>query len=604
MSFNVHGLENKCLFPDFFEFIKSHEVFALLETHLCENKVDHFKKYFKGFELYLRHASRQSKYGRGIGGCLYGVREDIQKLGIEHVFETIDGVDIINIRSKSLNFNIVPLYIRGADWKKEFSVVKNMFVENNVINPIVIGDINARIGEEEQVLEECHRAAFKSGTGQRKSRDKQTNSSGRTYLEFCSDNGLVVMNGRTFGDEEGEFTYISKNGNSVNDLCSVSMDILHTIQKFSVISKIWSDHLPIQLSLEIPTTEQCNSVMKLAPKLIWRDKLKDKYQSNLNNNLEAARQLNNNLSLNDFAEIIKSSTDQPKPRKHFDPGNKWYDIECENARDKSFQYLKKHRESELPEDRCIYLEYNKLYKKICKEKQEAYAEELENKINLVNDSKEWWKIVKEIKNEQFEKGSNLSSATFEKYFEKLLNPEQLSENIQYAPMYHEDSILDRPISLGEIKATLKKAKLNKAAGEDRIPYEFFINATDEFLTDLSKAYTHILNTGNIDESFIKSIVFPIFKKGDANDPSNYRGISFMNCIAKIMMGIINERLTVWVNSNNILNEYQAGFRKTYSAMDNILNLASIVHLKFEEKKKFTDFSSISKPHLTRFRDRH
>lgn len=61
------------------------------------------------------------------------------------------------------------------------------------------------------------------------------------------------------------------------------------------------------------------------------------------------------------------------------------------------------------------------------------------------------------------------------------------------------------------------------------------------------------------------------------------------------MGILNERLSKWVEENNILNEYQAGFRKKYSTSDNIYNLGSIVHIKMNEKKKvyafFVDFKA-------------
>ena len=69
----------------------------------------------------------------------------------------------------------------------------------------------------------------------------------------------------------------------------------------------------------------------------------------------------------------------------------------------------------------------------------------------------------------------------------------------------------------------------------------------------------------------------------------------MNCSAKVLMGVIHARLTNWIEKHNILNEFQAGFRPQYSTVDNIYNLAAIVHLKFLEKKKiyafFVDFKA-------------
>ena len=105
--------------------------------------------------------------------------------------------------------------------------------------------------------------------------------------------------------------------------------------------------------------------------------------------------------------------------------------------------------------------------------------------------------------------------------------------------------------------------------------------SEEFLSELVRVYNVLYDAGRVDDVIVNTIIFPIHKKGDRNQPSNYRAISFMNVAAKILMGIINDRLYRWVENNNILNEYQAGFRKGYSTSNNIFNLAAIVHLKFE-----------------------
>lgn len=96
-------------------------------------------------------------------------------------------------------------------------------------------------------------------------------------------------------------------------------------------------------------------------------------------------------------------------------------------------------------------------------------------------------------------------------------------------------------------------------------------------------------------SFKKSIIFPIHKKGDLNAVENYRGISFMNVIAKIFCGVLINRLENWVDVNNILTEVQAGFRKNYSTVDHIFTLTSIVKAFQARNKKvytlFVDFKA-------------
>ena len=50
----------------------------------------------------------------------------------------------------------------------------------------------------------------------------------------------------------------------------------------------------------------------------------------------------------------------------------------------------------------------------------------------------------------------------------------------------------------------------------------------------------------------------------------------LDSIYKIFAGILFNRLTVWVNVNGILCEFPAGFRKSYSTIDNLFYLTSLV----------------------------
>lgn len=218
---------------------------------------------------------------------------------------------------------------------------------------------------------------------------------------------------------------------------------------------------------------------------------------------------------------------------------------------------------------------------------------LEQRLDTVRDSKSWWTIAREIRQHENSIGCGIKAEDMTQYFNALLNPCVNSVEISYVPNLSTDEYLDMPFSLLETKTQIAKTKINKAPGEDRIPYEFFKNASDEYLDALINVFTNILEGSEDFDLFRTSIIFPLHKKGDVNQPNNYRGISFMNCIAKIMMGMVNERICEWVDRNKILNEYQAGFRKGYSTVDNVYNLTAIINLKLAKKRKvyafFVDF---------------
>ena len=80
------------------------------------------------------------------------------------------------------------------------------------------------------------------------------------------------------------------------------------------------------------------------------------------------------------------------------------------------------------------------------------------------------------------------------------------------------------------------------------------------------------------------MIVPIFKKGDANDPKNYRGISLMSCFCKLFTSILNNRLIEWSSTNNIISDVQFGFQPNLSAVDAIFSLRSLI-TKFTQSRK-------------------
>ena len=68
----------------------------------------------------------------------------------------------------------------------------------------------------------------------------------------------------------------------------------------------------------------------------------------------------------------------------------------------------------------------------------------------------------------------------------------------------------------------------------------------------------------------------ILKKGNVNDPNNYRGISLTDVLNKTFTGILNDRIYKYCIENNKVDEAQAGFRKGYNTTDNIFTLHAMV----------------------------
>lgn len=154
--------------------------------------------------------------------------KSIADFGIKFEIKKLNGVDTIEIRNTSLLFTLMPLYIRGSNWIEEFNEVVRCMQERCLENVIIMGDINVRIGEEQQITD-SHIIRYASINDTRKSKDKILNSNGKKFLTFCNNYGLLILNGRTRGDENGEFTFVCNIGTSVNDLCAASVDVVKLV---------------------------------------------------------------------------------------------------------------------------------------------------------------------------------------------------------------------------------------------------------------------------------------------------------------------------------------------------------------------------------------
>ncbi len=93
--------------------------------------------------------------------------------------------------------------------------------------------------------------------------------------------------------------------------------------------------------------------------------------------------------------------------------------------------------------------------------------------------------------------------------------------------------------------------------------------------------THIIilsfKNGNVPEQLKLAKVISIYKKNEAHVPENYRPISLLSTLNKIMKKIMYKRIILFLNKLKILYKYQYGFRHNHSTsmapieiVDNIL----------------------------------
>ena len=135
----------------------------------------------------------------------------------------------------------------------------------------------------------------------------------------------------------------------------------------------------------------------------------------------------------------------------------------------------------------------------------------------------------------------------------------------------------------ELEICVKNLKLGKSTGPSGILSEMIKSTFTDISPILSTLYIRIFETSQFPSSWGQSILCPFFKSGSLNDPNNYRGISLIDTLNKILTGMMFNRLTQWANTNQKVDEVQSGFKKGYSTIDNLFTLQAMIQ-KYISKK--------------------
>ncbi len=74
------------------------------------------------------------------------------------------------------------------------------------------------------------------------------------------------------------------------------------------------------------------------------------------------------------------------------------------------------------------------------------------------------------------------------------------------------------------------------------------------------------------ESWKTSLVSPLFKEGSRNDPNNYRPISLLSLISKLLERIVHDQIYSYYRQVDFFCDNQLGFRKGHSTSSCLIDL--------------------------------
>lgn len=148
-----------------------------------------------------------------------------------------------------------------------------------------------------------------------------------------------------------------------------------------------------------------------------------------------------------------------------------------------------------------------------------------------------------------------------------------------------NSLVLLPATEDEIRHLIQGLRDNCAVGDDQISGKILKRYMDLFIPAITHICNLAISTGEFPSSFKSAVVKPLHKSGSRDCVNNFRPISILPTISKILEKLINKRLVNFLHSNNILSSYQYGFRQGRSTGEAVSELINSIVDSLDEKRK-------------------
>ena len=142
----------------------------------------------------------------------------------------------------------------------------------------------------------------------------------------------------------------------------------------------------------------------------------------------------------------------------------------------------------------------------------------------------------------------------------------------------------QPIEESFVVAQLKSLKTNKSIGLDKISARLLKDAVSAISPSLTKLFNLSINLHSFPSVWKCSKVIALFKSGNRDDPSNYRPISILPTISKILEKAVHIQFYEYLHVNNLLSDKQHGFRPHHSTVSALSHFADEILCNMDKGK--------------------
>ena len=135
-----------------------------------------------------------------------------------------------------------------------------------------------------------------------------------------------------------------------------------------------------------------------------------------------------------------------------------------------------------------------------------------------------------------------------------------------------------PISENEVIQTINQCSKASAPSFDQISSMMLQNLHANAISHFTDILNRLFSLGTYPTIWKLAIIIPLLKPlKDPSNPLSYRPISLLSSLSKILVKILNKRLSWYLESNNLISASQYGGRKNRSLITAFADLDSLIY---------------------------
>ena len=130
----------------------------------------------------------------------------------------------------------------------------------------------------------------------------------------------------------------------------------------------------------------------------------------------------------------------------------------------------------------------------------------------------------------------------------------------------------KPTTPQEIESVISKLDTSKSVGPNSIPNQLIQSISKSISIPLANIFNSSFKNGIFPEFLKISTIIPIYKKDSKLKVANYRPISLLSNINKILEKLMFQRLYTFLEKNKCIYDLQFGFRQNHSTNHALLSM--------------------------------